>query len=237
MIRDADNDATDEIERHDDQRRDRVALDEFSGAIHCTVEIGLALHGRALSASALGIKCAGVHVGIDRHLLTRHGIECKARGDLGDTLRPARDNDELNRDQDRKNDESYDQVPMHDERAERGNDRTHCARRCTLREDEPRRRDVERKTKERCDQQRRCECRKLERVFDRHRQQQHQRRTENVDTEQHIEKRGRQGYDEDPHDREQHSGKGIDRDARHVRGRSPSAPLRISDATTSATAT
>ena len=118
MIGDADHDAAGEVERDDDERRNRVAFDELSGAVHRAVEIGLALNGFALAPRAVGVENAGVHVGIDRHLLSRHRVEREARGDLRDALRTARDDDELNGHEDRKDDQSDDQVAANDEIAE-----------------------------------------------------------------------------------------------------------------------
>jgi hypothetical protein len=62
---------------------------ELARAVHRGVEVGLALHARALAARALGVEHAGVNVGVDRHLLPRHSVERKARRHLGDALRAA----------------------------------------------------------------------------------------------------------------------------------------------------
>jgi hypothetical protein len=108
MICDSDEDAAGEVERHDDERRDSVALDEFSGPVHCAVEVRFALNRVAFTARAFRVQCARVHVGVDRHLLARHRVEREARSHFGDALRSAGDYYELNRDQDRKDDQAYD---------------------------------------------------------------------------------------------------------------------------------
>ncbi len=97
MIGNPDDDSADQVERDDHQRGDRVALDELPGAVHRGVKIGLALHPRAFAARAVGVEHAGVHVGIDRHLLAGHRVEREARADFGDALRARRDHDELDR--------------------------------------------------------------------------------------------------------------------------------------------
>ncbi len=122
MVRDADNDAAGKVERDDHQRRDRIALDELSGAVHSAVEVGFALNHLSLAPRAFAVEHAGVNVGIDGHLLPRHCIERKARRDLGDALRAAGDNHELYRHQDRKDDQTDDEIAAHHEGAERRND-------------------------------------------------------------------------------------------------------------------
>ena len=46
---------------------------------------------------------AGVEIGVDRHLLARHGIQGESRRDLRDTPRALRDNDEIDDDEDKEN--------------------------------------------------------------------------------------------------------------------------------------
>ena len=77
------------VERDDDERRDRVAFDELSGAVHRAVEIGFALNDLAFAPRALRIERAGVNVGVDRHLLSGHRVEREASRNFGDALRAA----------------------------------------------------------------------------------------------------------------------------------------------------
>ena len=149
VIRDADDESAGEVQRHDDERRDRVAFDELAGAVHRAVEIGLALHRVAFGPSARGIERAGMHVGVDRHLFPRHRVERESRRHLGHPLRPARDDDELNRHQNCEHDQSDDEIAVHDERAEGRNDAADRSGRRTGSENQPRRRDVEREPEQR----------------------------------------------------------------------------------------
>jgi len=55
-----------------------------------------------------------MHFGIDRHLFARHRIEREARRDFGDALRSRRDHDELDRDQNREDDQADDEIPVND---------------------------------------------------------------------------------------------------------------------------
>ena len=82
----ADDEAARDIDEHDDDGRDRIALDEFRGAVHRTEEIRLVLN---LLAPYLRLSIrdgALVQVGVDGHLLAGHRVECEARRDLCDTL-------------------------------------------------------------------------------------------------------------------------------------------------------
>ncbi len=108
MIREPDDDAADQVEDDDDERGDRVAFDEFSGAVHCAVEIGFSLDRCALAACALGVEQSGVHFGIDRHLFAGHRVQREPRGNFGDASRARRDHDKLNRNEDREDDEADD---------------------------------------------------------------------------------------------------------------------------------
>ena len=144
-----------------------------------------------------------MHVGVDRHLLSRHRIQGKASGHFGNALRTAGDYDELNGHQDREDDETDDQVSPNDERSECWNDRTDGARRRSGGEDEPRRRDVERESKEGRDQERGREGGELERIVDRNGKQEHERRPKDVDAEQEVEQPRRQRYDQNRDDRQQ----------------------------------
>ena len=61
---------------------------------------------------------AGVEVGVDRHLLARHGVEGEARPDLGHAAGTGGDDHELDDDEDQEDDEADDDVAADDEAAE-----------------------------------------------------------------------------------------------------------------------
>src|SRR5690606_41295208 len=50
-----------------------------------------------------------IEVGVDRHLLARHGVEGEAGADLGDALGTLRDDDELDDDEDEEDDRADDE--------------------------------------------------------------------------------------------------------------------------------
>ena len=232
VIQRADDHAAEQVQRDDDERRDGVAFDELARAVHRRVEIGLALDARALAARDVGIEQAGVQIRVDRHLLAGHRVEREACAHFRDALRAARDHHELNRDQDREHDESDDDVAAHDELSERGDQRADGARIVTVGEDQPGRADVEREPEQRREQQRRGERRELQRLFDAQADEQHQRGTEDVEREQHVEQRRRQRHDQDRDDAQHRDGEGAGEPVLHVR-----TPSRASDAMICATAT
>ena len=118
LLDDADDDAADEVDRGDEHRRHRVALDELRGAVHRAVEVGLAGDVLAPHARLVLGDLARVEVGVDRHLLARHGVEGEARSDLGHAARTGGDDHELDDDEDQEDDEADDDVAADDEAAE-----------------------------------------------------------------------------------------------------------------------
>src|ERR1041384_7194735 len=61
------------------------------------------------------VERAGRKVGIDRHLLARHGVEVEARGDFGDAAGALGDDDEIHDDQNGKDHHADDEIAAHDE--------------------------------------------------------------------------------------------------------------------------
>ena len=122
MVRHADDDAAEDVDRRDDQAGDGVAADEFRGAVHGAEEGALLLQLAAPALGFLVVDQAGREVGVDRHLLAGHGVEREARADLGDTRRALGDHDEVDRDQDREDDQADDEIAAHHELGEAGDD-------------------------------------------------------------------------------------------------------------------
>ncbi len=98
--RGTDRDAANEVDERDQDRRDRVALDKLRRTVHRAVELRLLLDLLAALACLVFGDLAGVEIGVDRHLLTGHGVEGEASCDLGDTTGTCRDDHELDHDQD-----------------------------------------------------------------------------------------------------------------------------------------
>ena len=82
MLRRANDKATQNIDRCDEQTRDGIASYKLRGTVHGPIEIRLAGDVFSPNAGVFVTKQAGVEIRVDSHLLTGHGIESEARGDL-----------------------------------------------------------------------------------------------------------------------------------------------------------
>ena len=154
----ADREPADQVDHHDDDGGDRVALHELRRTVHRAVEVGFV---GDLLAAALGLGLvdeAGVEVGVDRHLLAGHRVEGEARRDFGDAAGTVRDHDELDHDEDEEDHEADDHRAADHEVAERFDDLA----RVTVQQHEPRDRHVEREAEQRRDEQVRREDREVE---------------------------------------------------------------------------
>jgi hypothetical protein len=99
-----------------------MAADEFRGAVHRAEEGAFVLERLAAGARREFIDQAGRQIGIDRHLLARHGVQVEARRDLGDAAGALGDHDEVHDHQDREHDDPDDEIAAHHEVAERLDD-------------------------------------------------------------------------------------------------------------------
>ena len=122
LLGDADDDAADDVDEDDQQARDRVAAHEFRGAVHGAEEAAFVLQRLAALLGGLLVDQAGGEIGVDRHLLARHGVEVEARRDFGDAARALGDDDEVHDHQDREDDNSDHEIAAHHEIAERLDD-------------------------------------------------------------------------------------------------------------------
>ena len=118
VLEHADDEPAEDIDDGDDQARDRVAADELGGAVHRAVEFGLARDLRAALPGLVLVDQPGVQVGVDRHLLARHGVQGEAGGHLGDAAGALGDDHELDDDQDEEDDDADDEVAADHELAE-----------------------------------------------------------------------------------------------------------------------
>ena len=157
---------------------------------------------RRVRASCL-VDQAGREVGVDRHLLARHGVEVEARRDFGDAPRALGDDHEVHDHQDREHDDADHEVAAHHEVAERLDDV--AGGRGALvpaRQDQARRGEVEREPQHGGDQQDGRERRELERRMDEQRRHQDQHRQDDRDRQEHVEHDRRQRQDQ--HDQDGH---------------------------------
>ena len=87
VLRHPDDEPADEVDQRDDDRGDRVALDELRGTVHRPVEVRLGGDVRTPLTGLVLVDEPRVEVGVDRHLLAGHRVEGEARRDLGDAAR------------------------------------------------------------------------------------------------------------------------------------------------------
>ena len=118
LLGDADDDAADDVDEDDQQAGDRVAAHEFRGTVHRAEEAAFVLQRLAALLGDLLVDQAGGEIGVDRHLLARHGVEVEARRDFGDAARTLGDDDEVHDHQDREHDDSDHEIAAHHEIAE-----------------------------------------------------------------------------------------------------------------------
>ena len=142
----ADDDAAEDIDGRDDEAGDGVAAHELGGAVH-RAEEGAFLFQLPAPARSLPSRRSAPDdkIGVDGHLLAGNGVEREARADLGDTRRALGDDDEVDRDQDDEDDDADDEIAAHHELREAGDDVAGGRRPFgAVRQDQPRRGDVER---------------------------------------------------------------------------------------------
>ena len=99
LLDDTDDQSADDVDENDNDSGDRIAPDELACAVHCPVEVGFPFD---LAPAPAGLRIgdqAGVQVGIDAHLLARHGVEGETGGDFGDARRALGDDDEVDQDE------------------------------------------------------------------------------------------------------------------------------------------
>src|SRR5690554_6476460 len=100
----------DQRHRHDDQTGDGIATHEFAGTVHRAVEVGLLGDFFTPLPRFVFPDQAGIEVGIDGHLLARHGIEHEAGSYLGDTPGSLGDNHEVDDYQDQEHHQAHGKV-------------------------------------------------------------------------------------------------------------------------------
>ncbi len=141
----ADDQAADQVDEQNENGRHRIAADELARAVHRTVEVGFLRHVGAALARFFLVDQTGVEVGVDGHLLARHGVEGEARAHFGDAPGTFGDHHEVDHHQNGEHDDAHRVVAPHDELAERFDHRPGGALAVLpVQQNDPRRRDVER---------------------------------------------------------------------------------------------
>ena len=193
--------AADDVDERDQQPGDGVAAHEFRGAVHGAEEGALVLELAAPPPRFLLVDQPGGQVGVDRHLLARHGVEVEARRDLGDAAEPLVITTKFTMTRMVKTMMPMTKLPPHHEVAERLDDVAGGARALVpVRQDQAGRGEVEREPQHGGDQQDGRERGELERRVNEQRRHQDQHREDDGDREEQVEQDRRQRQDEDHQD-------------------------------------
>ena len=128
VLKNADEDAADDVDERDQNGSHRVALGESNGSIHGAVEFGFLADLLPARAGFFLIDDSSVKVGVDRKLFARHRIQREAGRHFRNTHRAVVDHDVLDHDQDQKNDDADRVIPSHDELTECANHIARCRR-------------------------------------------------------------------------------------------------------------
>ncbi len=200
---DAQDQAADDVDREDQQPRDRIALHELGRTVHRAVEIGFGAGLDALVAGFVGGDEAGVQVGVDRHLLAGQRVEGEARRHFGHAPRALRHHDHVDDDEDREDEQPDDIVAADQEGAERLDD---MARRrfalMPVHQHDAGRRDVQAEAEQRREQQHRREGGEVERLLRVERHHQHRDRDHDVHDEEDVEHERRDRHDHQQHEQQ-----------------------------------
>lgn len=191
-LRDAHRETADDIDERHDEARDRIALDELHGAVERAVEIGLAFEFGAQPARVRRRDHAAPDVGVDAHLAAGNAVEREARGHFRDAVRALRHDDELDCRQHDEHHEPHRHVAAHDHFAEGADDRAGMR----VQQDHLGRRDGERETQERGEQEQRRKARQLDRLRDIERRAEHEQARAEAHANEEVEDEGRDRHDE-----------------------------------------
>ena len=102
----SDEQPSNDVDDHDEDCGQRIPLAEAGCAVHGAAELRFGCHRIAARAGLVGGDEPGIQVGVDGHLLARHGVEREAGRDLGGTNGAVADHQILNRDQRQKYDKA-----------------------------------------------------------------------------------------------------------------------------------
>ena len=209
VLADADDHAADDIDEGDQQAGDGIAAHELAGAVHGAKEGRFVLQLAASGARLVLIDEAGGKIGVDGHLLARHGIEGKSCRNLGDAPGTLCDNDEIHDHQDREDDNADDEIAAHDKIAEGLDDVAGgIGALVAVGENEARRGQVEGEPQHGGDEQHRGKGGKFQRGMDEQRGHHDQHRKDDRDRQQAVEDHRRHGQDQHHQDGDDAQGQG-----------------------------
>ena len=202
MLQQAHQQAADDIDDGDHDAGDGVAAHVFAGTVHGAIEFRFLRHFRAAAARFVFADQAGVQIGIDGHLFTRHGVQREAGTHFGDTAGTLGHHGKVDDGQDDKHHDTDRVVAADQEVAERLDHFTgRVGARMAFRQHHARGRHVQRQAQHGRHQQNGREGHEVERLDRVQRRQQHDDGQRDIETEENVEDEGRQRQH---HHRQQH---------------------------------
>ncbi|MNS69244.1 hypothetical protein D3C72_1025500 [compost metagenome] len=195
-----DADAGQDVDQRDHHAGDGVALDELHRAIHRAMQLAFLLQPTAAVLRLGGRDGAGTHVGVDAHLLARHGVQREPRPHFRHALRALGDDDELHDGDDQEHHAAHHHIVADDELAE-GVDDVACI---GVQQDQLGRGDIERQPEQRGEQQQRRERGQRQRGRNIGGHDQQRQAHAQVDREQEVEQeRGQRQHEQRDHREQQ----------------------------------
>ncbi len=119
------NQPADDIDHRNQETRHRIAANEFGSTVHGAVEVRLPGDVFPALPRIFVTEQARIQIGVDRHLLARHGVEGEAGRDLGDAPGALGDHDKVNNHKNDEDDQAHGVVAADDELPE-GFDHLSC---------------------------------------------------------------------------------------------------------------
>ncbi len=208
LLEDADGKASADVDKDDEDPGDRLPAHEFAGPVHGPVEVCFPGDEGPPPPRLPFVDDPGVEVGVDAHLLARHGIQGEPGGHFRDAAASFGDDHKIDDHQDEEDDHADEVVPADDEQAEGFYD--HARRRrpfVPVEEDETGRGDVQGQPEEGAEQKDGGKGRKLQGMADVQGGEEDEQGNGEAARKQDIQEQAGQGNDhdhQDGHDPDRH---------------------------------
>ena len=194
-LRHADGKTTDDINHGDDHRRHGIASNKLRSTVHGSVKVGLLLHLTPAGSRLLFINDPCAQLGIDGHLLARHGVQGKPGCHFSDAASALGDDHEVDDHQDGEDDDAN-HVIATDNKVTKGLDNMSGI---TGDEDQPSGRHIEGQSEQGDEEQQRRKHGELRRIFSVKDDQQDEQRRSDADRQEEIQQQRRHRQNEQQH--------------------------------------
>src|SRR5690606_37615826 len=105
----------DDVDDHDQQTGHSIASHKLAGTVHRAVELGLLAHFQTATSRFFFANQTSIQIGVDRHLLARHGVQRESGADFRNTPRTLGDHNEVDDDEDDEHDDTDCETAAHEE--------------------------------------------------------------------------------------------------------------------------